>query len=71
MEEESELFRQTCNSTWFRDAPTILILNKADVFREKIEKGKDTLVKRKAYDPTNDFYEVHKTYGPNGVKSGN
>lgn len=39
MEEEIELFRQTANSNWFKDVPTLLLLNKADIFREKLKKS--------------------------------
>lgn len=70
MEEESELFRQTCNSAWFQDAPTVLILNKADVFREKIENQQVTLTRRKEDDPSPDYFRVHERFGPNGTDTG-
>lgn len=38
MEEELELFKQTANSVWFKDIPTVLVLNKSDLFKEKLKR---------------------------------
>jgi len=59
MEEEVELFRQTSNSTWFKDAPTLLLLNKADLFREKIKRI-DLKEKLPHYTGDNNFDEASK-----------
>jgi len=38
MMEALALFDEMCNSRWFREAAFILFLNKADLFRDKIQK---------------------------------
>jgi guanine nucleotide-binding protein G(i) subunit alpha len=36
MHESLLLFKNTCNSNWFKDTPIIIFLNKRDIFQEKI-----------------------------------
>lgn len=36
MDEALDLFRSTINNEWFRDKPVILLLNKMDLFAEKL-----------------------------------
>lgn len=38
MHESLKLFKEICNSTWFKDTSMILFLNKKDLFAEKIQK---------------------------------
>ena len=38
MKESLELFEEICNSKWFTKTAIILFLNKADLFKDKIEK---------------------------------
>jgi len=38
MKEALDLFKQICNSRWFKDTAMILFLNKKDLFQEKIKK---------------------------------
>jgi GTPase SAR1 family protein len=37
MHEALQLFRDVCNSVWFKDSAIILFLNKDDLFRKKIK----------------------------------
>uniref|UniRef100_A0A6A7G840 Guanine nucleotide-binding protein alphasubunit n=1 Tax=Hirondellea gigas TaxID=1518452 RepID=A0A6A7G840_9CRUS len=38
LEESMGVFSNVCNSNWFRSTPVILLLNKKDLFKEKLEK---------------------------------
>lgn len=51
------LFEGVCNSPWFEDISFILLLNKADLFREKIKNVKLNVC-FPDYDGTNDFEDT-------------
>jgi guanine nucleotide-binding protein subunit alpha len=52
MHEALMLFDTTCNSHWFVNTSMILLLNKIDVFRKKIE-----------YSPISDYFPDYKGKG--------
>ncbi|ETO20980.1 hypothetical protein RFI_16225 [Reticulomyxa filosa] len=61
MHEALALFEETCNSRWFRKTTTILFLNKADLFNEKIQR-KSLKVCFEDYDGADQNFEEAVSY---------
>jgi len=57
MEEALNLFEEICNSRWFKKTSMILMLNKRDLFAEKIKQVSLTVC-FPAYAGTNDYNEA-------------
>jgi len=74
LHEAIELFKEICNSKWFRKSEMILFLNKDDLFQEKLRAGislsecfsreKGWLAPSECWDPSSNA--DHADYDPNG-----
>jgi endonuclease IV len=54
MIENLNLFKETVNNRWFRDKPFVVLFNKMDIFKEKIESGQSIKSSFPEYDGEND-----------------
>lgn len=60
MKESLLLFDEISNSKWFRTTPFILFLNKMDLFKEKLERGKEITICFPNYTGGNNFEAASK-----------
>eukprot|EP00002_Diphylleia_rotans_P006468 TRINITY_DN1582_c0_g1_i1.p1 TRINITY_DN1582_c0_g1~~TRINITY_DN1582_c0_g1_i1.p1 ORF type:complete len:356 (-),score=98.19 TRINITY_DN1582_c0_g1_i1:856-1923(-) len=58
MAESMQLFKEICDNKWFEHTPIILFLNKQDLFKKKLEQGKQLTVAFPDYQGGNNFPEA-------------